>query len=462
MLWGILACGPPAPELVRKPAPAPEALLIRRVAVLDVETGVRALDRDVLVRGDRIAAIEPAGTLTPPKGAETIDGAHGTLLPGLIDAHGHITLAHAPPWQLTMPDPDANLRAYLFAGVTTVLDPADSTGGALERRDAVARGELLGPQIYAAGIPLTAPGGHPVAMVRALAPWWLAWYLAPRAARQVASEREIRDAIDRVAGEGADFLKVMVDRIPSEAPRLDALQIADIVAEARDRGLRTLAHIGRLEDALDAARAGVAAWVHGVYLERIPDEEIPTLARFGIPMVPTSVVFESYAEMPRADRHATALERQMVPREVLEAFNTPPEDSDLLDRFGDWLGRLAAERTSRRENVRRLHEAGVMILAGSDAQYGVFPGAGLHRELDLLAGAGLTPLEVIRAATISAARFLEPTEEPDFGRVQVGRRADLLLVEGDPTRSVAALHRIREVIVRGVRLIRTPLEPATP
>ena len=94
---------------------------------------------------------------------------------------------------------------------------------------------------------------------------------------------------------------------------------------------------------------------------------------------------------------------------------------------------------------------------GSDTQSGVFPGPGLHRELRHLVRAGLTPSEAIRAATLDAARFLADGAEPDFGAVAVGLRADLVLVEGDPSADIAALERIRQVFVGGVPLERTPL-----
>jgi len=114
--------------------------------------------------------------------------------------------------------------------------------------------------------------------------------------------------------------------------------------------------------------------------------------------------------------------------------------------------------SARSENVRRLHAAGVTIFAGSDTQSGVFPGPGLHRELQNLARAGLTPIEVIRAATLGPARFLAQSDTPDWGNVAVGQRADLLLVEGDPTRDVAALSAIRAVLQDGVPIARTPVE----
>jgi imidazolonepropionase-like amidohydrolase len=262
--------------------------------------------------------------------------------------------------------------------------------------------------------------------------------------------------VDELAASGVDFLKVIVDRIPESAPRIGTPVLRAAVDEARGRGLRAVAHIGTLADARDAAQAGVAAWVHGVYAETLDESGVRELADFGLPMAPTLVVFESYALLNDRARAATGLEREIAAPELLEAFNQPPEDLTPYDAFQPFLRRLHEQRQGSRENVRRLHEAGVVILAGSDTQSGVLPGAGLHRELALLVEAGLTPAEALRAATLSPARFLERSDDPDLGQVREGRRADLLLVEGDPTRDIAATSRIRAVIQGGVRVERHP------
>jgi hypothetical protein len=196
--------------------------------------------------------------------------------------------------------------------------------------------------------------------------------------------------------------------------------------------------------------------MHGVYKERIADERLAELAGFGIPMVPTIVVFESYALLNQGPRVPTVLERETVEPEVLAAFDAMPEDFD-LSFFREYLKHLRTQRMAWRDNVRRLRAAGVTMFAGSDPQSGVFPGAGLHRELHLLVEAGLTPAEAIRAATIDPARFLANGAAPEFGLVAEGKRADLLLVDGDPTRDVGDLSRIRAVIKDGVVLERLPL-----
>ncbi len=452
------ACSKPAP-LVSAPANGTAELLIRNVTVLDVATGGKAGGRDVLVRAGRIAAIEPTGETGATATATVLDGEGRTLVPGLIDAHGHVASSPAPRWENALPDAEHNLGSYLYSGVTTVLDPGDFSGPeAYARRDAVAAGELLGPTIRTAGPIVTAHDGHPVYMMKRLLPWWLSWYVIGRGAVQVGTAEEARSGVARVHEEGADFLKVAVDSIPSEAPRIDKETLGAVVAEAKRRGMRTVAHVGTAADALDAAEAGVDAWVHSVYKERLTDEQVARLASFGIPVVATMAVFENYALQPKQDRVATALEREIVAPALLDSFNSPPEGATPPPAFVAYLEMLYERRAGWRDNVRRLHEAGVTILAGSDTQQGMFPGPGLHRELALLVEAGLSETEAIRAATLAPARFLSGSDTPDFGHVSVGAQADLVLVDGDPTEDVAQLARIAAVINDGVLLERHPLE----
>lgn len=452
----VLSCHPRS-TLVTLPNPAPAAILLRNVAVLDIESGERREGLDVIVRGGRIEAIVAMGEVELPEQAEVIDGSGATLLPGLIDMHAHPGTSPAPLAVAARPDPEANLRAYLYCGVTTVVDLGDLGTWALDRRRSVAAGDWIGPTLYVAGPVVTARGGHPVGVLELFVPFWLRWYAVPRYVIEVDTPAEAAAAAERVADMKVDFLKVIVDRIPPEAPRISTEEMTAAVRAASRRGLRTVAHIGTTADAIDAARAGVSAWAHGVYRERIPDEQIREMAAFGIPMIPTTVVFEALARRGGAARESTQLERETVPAAVLAAFGEPPGDPQQEGFFARSARALAPQRANWRDNVRRLHEAGVEILAGSDMQSGVFPGPGLHRELGHLREAGLTNLEAIRAATLDAARFLEDSDDPSFGLVAVGKRADLLLVDGDPREDLEHLTRIRTVLVRGVPVERRPL-----
>ncbi len=251
----------------------------------------------------------------------------------------------------------------------------------------------------------------------------------------------------------------MIDSIPLDAARMSRATATAVVERARRHGLRTVAHVGTTEDAIDAAEAGIALWVHGVYKEPLRDEDVERLVGYGIPMVTTSEVFDAYGRTYEGAALGTPpartrLERESVTPEELEAHFPIPEDFD-MGPLEDWVELMAETDDVRLTNVGRLHAAGMTILAGSDTQSNVFPGAGLHRELRNLVVSGLTPAEAIRAATLDPARWLTRREDPPFGVIAVGKRADLLLVEGDPTEEIANLERIRAVVLAGEPIVRT-------
>lgn len=442
LLW------PKAPTLVVRDAEGRAAVLIQNVRVIDVRTGTATAAQDVLLKGDRIHTIRPTGGPVP-RGAQVIEGAGLSLMPGLIDAHCHVGSSPEPPWDKGLPDEDLNLERMLYTGVTTVFDPGAVAPDIFELRAALASGERLGPHLLAAGPIFTAPGGHPEPMMRELMPGLLVDLLVEGMTRQVATAAEARAAVQGLLPMQPDFIKLAIDRIPLDAPRLTPEAARGIVAAAEAGGLRTVAHIGTYEDALEAAEAGVSAWIHGVYKQPLDDAQVAKLASFGIPMVPTMVVFESYGKMGRGDFSSTALEAEIAPASLLDGRAERPEGYEVSERSLELLDLIAAQREAGRANVRRLHAAGVTMLAGSDAQATVLHGAGLHRELGLLAAAGLPPQDVLRAATWHAARFLSGEADPEYGAVAVGKRADLVLVRGDPLADVGALSKIEAVILDG-------------
>ncbi len=454
VLLALAACGSqPASVSIAIDDTVDQVLVFKNVAVFDADSLSVTGNQDVRVEGSKIVSIDPSTADDKSPNATVIDGRGATLVPGLIDMHGHVATTTGPTWEFSLPRPEDNLKAYLYAGVTTVFDPSDTTDDAFERRERVASGELLGPKIFTTGRIITHPGGHPRAMISELAPWWIRWYLIPVVGSGVETVAEAFAEVDERVDAGADAIKIVVDQIPLEAPVLQDELSAAVVKRARERGIRTVAHIGTTADAIAAAEAGVALWVHGVYKERIPDDQIRRLVNFEIPMVTTSEVFDRYGRAQNGEIVPTKLEREIVSREILDSFYPMPSDFD-PGPLHSWIELMSKTREVRLDNVRRLHQAGIKILAGSDTQSGVFPGAGLHRELATLVDAGLTPSEAIKSATLDAARYLEATESPSFGNIEVGQKADLLLVSGDPTKNISALMEIREVISNGRRIIR--------
>ncbi len=398
----LLGLAAPSPPPRARPAEAPD-FLVRNVRLFD---GERVWPRAaVRVRGGLIEAV--AEDLAPRGGERVVDGAGKTLLPGLIDAHTHSY-------------GEARREALRF-GVTTQIDlfsAASQLPAARAERESLARTDRA--DLWSAGTLATAAGGHgtqfglpiPTLDSADAAPDWVA-------ARKA---------------EGSDFIKLVREDlsaygVPRRLPSLDAATARAVIAAAHAQELRAVAHASAQEAARESLRDGADGLVH-VFQDSVADAALVELARDSAAFViPTLSVVAGFAG-------------EAVPL---------AEDA----RIGDWLGEaqrgtLAAARpfgptaarllANARESVRRLHEAGVPILAGTDAPNpGTAHGASLHGELALLVEAGLSPLDALRAATAAPA---DAFGIPARGRVRAGYRADLLLVEGEPDRDIAATRAI--------------------
>jgi len=446
------ACSHPAP-LVSRPASASRSLVVRNVHVFDAPAATRgeAL-QDVVVRDGRIAAIAAPGT--DGAGLPEIDGKGGTLLPGLVDAHTHTGASAEPAGHIALPDLAANLAAYLYAGVTTVLDLGGLTPAVFRERADVASGATLGPRVLAAGPMFTAPGGHPVEVFSVALPWYLRWYVIPRAARQVATPADATRAVQALLPDKPDIVKLAIDAgAGDDVPRLAPATIAAIAAAAHQAGLRSIAHVGTSGEALDAVRAGVDALAHAPWREELSDDTVAAIAAKHVPVVVTLAIWDVSETAARTD--FLPIEREVAGPDLLARLATPPTSPE-PPGFDAFRRAAAAAHAARRRNVAKLRAAGVTVLAGSDAcNPGQLPGAGLHLELAKLVEAGLTPGEALRAATAENARFIGG-DGADFGTIAPGKRADLLLVAGDPVARIADLRTIAAVIRDGVPLERHP------
>jgi imidazolonepropionase-like amidohydrolase len=433
------------PLLVERPREASRSLVVRGVHVFDAPRAAVLIGaRDVVVRDGRIAEVAAPGVAAP--GLPEVDGRGGTLLPGLVDAHTHPGGSSDPDGGF--PDVADNLAAYLYAGVTTLLDLGGLSPEAFRERERVAKGERLGPRIYAAGPMITAPGGHPVEVLRESLPWYLRWYVIPRATREVANAEEARAAVAALLPERPDVLKIAVDAGTGGVPCLAQETIAAIADAGHAANIRTVAHVGGSAEVMAAVRGGADALAHAPWREEISDEAVAALAAARIPVTVTRAVFD-LLEAPRSE--FLPIEREIARPELLAAFGRPVPGLDPA------FMRLVKEaHEARRRNVSKLRAAGVRVLAGSDAcNAAILPGAGLHVELAKLVEAGLTPGEALRTATWENARFVAG-DGADFGTIEVGKRADLVLVAGDPTARIADLGRITHVVLDGSVLVRRP------
>ncbi len=367
-------------------------------------TGSEPVDgMTVLVDGGRIVALEggPDG-----HGADVLDVGGATVMPGLIDVHVHIS-SPEPRTEAGWSDLTGVAAAFLAGGITTVRDLGSYGSSLFELRSAIARGEVPGPRLVLSGQVISArtPGAE----------------LFPGMYRECSGPDELRLAVREQVARGADVVKVMVtgaltvageDVDPSQ---LTADELAAVVDEARRCGVPVAAHAEGADGVRAAVAAGVDSIEHGELAHTMP-EVLAEMAGRGIVLVPTMCVFGAVAH-------------------------------DFGDRFLPWVqDRATRLGQAARLTVAAAHAAGVSIAAGADAP----PHGHNARELALLHSAGLPAMQAVLAATSVAARVCRLTDE--VGTVEVGKRADLLVVDGDPLTDLSILTdpaRIRHVFTGG-------------
>jgi imidazolonepropionase-like amidohydrolase len=397
-------------------SPRPAGFVITNVRVFD---GERVLDRaQVVVAGERILAVGPQ--LSADAHLAVIDGAGSTLLPGLIDAHVHVKSAE-------------ELRQALSFGVTTMLD----MGATIEPRVLYSLRDMAHAatdmaDLRTSGFFATAPLGDapPDPRSNVIVPP----VATPDAARQFVADRR---------SEGADYIKIILGgvRATRGIPQLDEPRVRALVAAAHDNHLLAVAHVETLDDVRLALAAGIDGLAH-VWRQGGANREVAERAASqGVFVGATLSIPDGFAPETRAALLADPRfggDARMT-RHLSRSFVVPGRP--------DLEGNLAATRS--------LYEAGAKLLVATDASDGnpATFGVAVHRELELLRMAGVPPLSALTAATAAPADAFRLS---DRGRIRAGYRADLLLVQGDPTSDILATRNILRVWRSGVEAIRPP------
>jgi imidazolonepropionase-like amidohydrolase len=392
--------------------------MVRSITITDVRVfdGHRVIEAThVRVADGRIDALGDAAIIRA--GDALVDGRGRTLLPGLIDAHVHLL-------------PGCTQIAATF-GVTTLIDQFSKPEViAPERAAVVASARGVGPvraDMRTSSIGATAPNGHPT----------LAYAPFP----YVTGPADAEPFVEARMTEGATHLKVIYDDGSGpmlNIPSLNIPTIKALVQAAHRHNLPVVAHVSTATGAVTVARCGVDALAHTPF-DRMTDGEVRDVARAGIALIATLDIIDGF---PNSEGIMPLLAQP-----ELAARLTPRWRKVLAVQSRRWMPPEPPDGAAARYNTVALLESGVRVLAGTDAPNpGLVFGASLHRELQHLVRAGLHPTEALTAATAAAAEVFDLS---DRGRVQVGARADLVLVEGDATTDITAMQSVRCTWVQG-------------
>ena len=403
--------------------------LITAGRLIDGRGGLAVENGAVLVEGSKIHQVGPAHTVELPEGVAATEYAYPgmTVLPGLVDTHVHLNLpGDGTPVEEGCQKPDGilvlqsawNARKALESGVTTLRDLGAKGRTTFELREGVCQGLVQGPRLLLCGRPVTRTGGH-------------CWVMGEEAD----GVDGVRRAVRRLVKDGADFIKVMTTGGDTRGthPARAAYSVEElraIVEEAHRLGRPTAFHCTGTEGVVASLAAGADTLIHGAFRDpdgtyRFQPKVADQIAKAGLRVNPTIHSLRIRVQQMEEQAQAAGLEGQAV------------EEFHYLGYTLSFFRRYYQERL---DNGRRLIQAGVKLVAGSDSGWGHHPVGQFPNELETMVLAGLTPMEAVLSATHDAAEVAGVLDQ--VGTLEAGKVADILVVDGDPIQEIMALEKV--------------------
>ena len=400
-----------------QPSMGAKTVVVHAGHLLDVKTGKTLANQTIVIQGDKIVSV--GSDNAAPAGAPVIDLSNATVLPGLIDAHTHITFTTNFGYSrlgISIPrealNGARNARVTLDAGFTTIRNVGADGFTDVALRDAINAGDVPGPRMLVSGPALSITGGH---CDDNMLPF--EWHV---------QNEGVADGVEAVQHKTREIIKYGADLIKicatggvlshgdnPQASQFTLEEMKAIVADAHRLGRKVAAHAHGAEGIRWASEAGVDSIEHGSYID---DASIAEMKKNGTYLVPTLYLMDWFFE--NAEKIGTPAELIAKGHEVMPAA---------------------------RKNVARAFAAGVKVGFGTDAA--VYPHGLNAHEFAVMVKLGLTPLQAIQAATVNDADLLGWSDK--VGTIEPGKWADLVAVDGDPLADVTTLERVKFVMKGG-------------
>jgi len=412
------------PSLAQTPAAGPVALTGARL--IDGTGGAPLDQATVVIRNGRIEAAGAPSAVTIPAGAVRVDLSGKTIMPGLVNAHGHLSAD-----QSTKPTRDklaGQLRVYADYGVTTVVvlgTGRDDLPDAVKLRDEQEKGTLDRARVFPAG----------------------------QTIRDLKTAEEARTRVDAYADQKASLIKIHITGGPNDTtPPV----YAALIEQAHKRGLRVAAHLYYLKDAKGLLDAGVDVLAHGIRDQDVDAALIAAMKKRNVGYIPTFTrdlavfVYDStpaFFKDPFFVRHQDAYRREMT------MISDPALQEKTRNSKEAATIKVALQQGSR--NMKTLSDAGITIAMGTDTgtNLGQWQGYFEHVELEYMVKAGLTPMQTLVAATGGAAKVMKLDQ---LGTVQKGKWADLLVLNANPLTDIKNTRQIQSIWIAGRQLTNVP------
>jgi imidazolonepropionase-like amidohydrolase len=422
----LMLVGPPTLYLLGQ-APAGGTVALTGARLIDGTGRPPLAQATLLLRNGRVEAVGAPAAVTVPAGAVRIDVTGKTIVPGFINAHGHLNAD-----QSTRPVREklsGQLRVYADYGVTTVVvlgTGANDLPDAVALRDEQEQGTLNRARVYVAGPSL----------------------------RDLKTADEARTRVDRYADAKADLIKIHITGGPNDTP---PEVYAALIDQAHKRGLRVAAHMYYLKDARGLVNAGVDVLAHSVRDQDVDAELIASIKRRNVGYIPTftrDLAVFTYETTPAFFSDPFFLRHADVYRREMTLLSDPAQQEKTRNNKDAQAIKPALEQGTR--NLKLLADGGVEIALGTDSgtNLGQWQGYFEHTELEMMVKAGLTPMQALVAATGGAARVMKLDQH--LGTLQPGKWADLVVLKANPLDDVRHTRQIDSIWIAGRRLPDVP------
>lgn len=411
------------------------SVVVFKGALLIDGSGGPPIKKSILViEGDKITAVGKEGKVHYPKGARVIDLEGRAIMPGLINAHGHVGLVVGTQNRAdaySRENVENALVQYEQYGVTSMMSLGLNRDLVYELRDEQRKGTFPGASLFTAGRGFGVENGAPAIPV------------APDQVYRPRSPDEARTQVREIAAHHPDIIKIWVDDVYDKYPKMDPAIYKSIIDESHQLGLRVAAHVFYLADAKSLITDGVDVLAHGIRDLPVDSELIAMMKSHYVIYIPTLMVDESsfvFAESSAVTQDLFF--KQAVSPELLQLLQSQ-QYRDKVEHDPN-LAHVKAAFIMGKKNLKTLEDAGVRIAMGTDsgASPTRIPGWAEHHELDLMVQAGLTPMQAIVAATSGSAAVLGVS---DRGTLEAGKRADFLVLAANPLDNISHTRELLSV-----------------
>jgi imidazolonepropionase-like amidohydrolase len=427
--------------------PAPAQTLFEGARVIPGDGSAAIDDAAFLVEGGVIARIGRRGAIAAPAGASRVDLAGKTVMPAIVSTHVHPGFQKGLTYaaeNFTRENIIDDLNRALYFGISTVMSQGIEKGDVMYRiRADQAAGRLGGARLLLAGRGIGAPNAGPGAPAYA------------NIAYEITTEEQARGAARELAANKVDAIKIWVDDRGGRAPKLPIALSRAVIEEGHKLGLKVTAHVFYHDDAVELADAGINAFAHLVRDKEMSDaliasmlaHEVYAMPNIGAPERGIHTAPPAWFEEP----YLAGLLRDTVAAEVIARIR-----NSFTGRDAATAARNKANYAILQRSLAKLNAAGVRIILGSDTGLeDHFFGYAEQKELELMAAAGMSPSQVVVAATSRAAEFLKL---PDTGTLAPGKRADFLVLDADPLDDIVNTRRIAKMYLAGGEVDRAALK----